>query len=521
MNASNAASGIYKSSSSSTTLEDSSDKKSMVRRSSTTDTSASNDSLSVTTTGDRGSNLSLHKSHSGSNSNPLAIPSSSPSPPTAAAAAVASAITTTTAPYLECDYDLNPTVLYQAIEAKQWEYALSIFAKNEQDDQSSTWVVRKETNGKLRWRLLPLHAAVIFGSPLSLIELLLTDHPAAAQSKDDQGMLPLHLAFRNESQWDVIEELLTAYPAAAFISDRKGRTPLQCGIRAGNSSSSHHYSSAASVATVSTTGNSKIIIGSSATASQPHKKSNLNNSVAMTISRTNTGLSDSGTVAPVTMAGATVPPPHHYHHKAMFRSVVNVLDVYSQIAVSGERKRAEQEACTLAKSSITQLKDSHMKTLAALKAEWEKQQAESQRQKQELMQQNATLEQRVQLLEQQLEQKSKEERRLQARYRRLEVALEDAEERHNENNAKFQMTLPAMQERMREVLDHVKEIVAERDQIRSMFLKDHPLIADEQQGKELSMIEDLEQMLRIERPTAHHGDADEKKVDDTPMSSNN
>jgi Ankyrin repeats (many copies) len=482
MSAADNASGMYKTSSSSTTAEDLSDKKVQVRRSATTDTTNSNDSLSVTA--DRGSNLSLRKSSSGGNhhNNNNNNSSNPPTPPSAA-------------PYLECDYDLNPTVLYQAIEAKQWEYAISVFTKHEQEDQSSTWVVRKETNGKLRWRLLPLHAAVLFGSPLSLIELLLADYPAAAHSKDDQGMLPLHLAFRNESQWDVIEELLTAYPAAVFISDRKGRTPLQCGIR-----QSQYTSSAASTIT-------------SSTASAPKTKSNnksTSSAIATTIVRTNTGLSDTGTVAVATTAGPS--------NKAAFRAVVNILDVYSQIAISGERQRAEQEARTLANASITQLKDSHMKTLAALKAEWEKQQAESQRQRNDLVQHNASLEERVKELEQELAKKNQEERRMQARYRRMEVALKDAEERYansknNNNNSK-----PAMQDRRQELLTHVKEMVAERDQMRSLFLKDHPLIADEQQEKDLSLIQDLEQMMRIDSPShlqqSSLGTAEEKKVDD-------
>ena len=130
---------------------------------------------------------------------------------------------------LECDYDVNPTYLYQAIEARQWKHARDFLEKNDQAHaQAATWVIRKETNGKLRWRLLPLHAAIIFGSPLEILELLLGEYPAAAQSKDDQGMLPLHLAFRNFQSWDILEELLTAYPHAISIKDRRGRTPLQC-----------------------------------------------------------------------------------------------------------------------------------------------------------------------------------------------------------------------------------------------------------------------------------------------------
>ena len=134
---------------------------------------------------------------------------------------------------LECDYDVNPTYLYQAIEAKQWQHCKTFLEQSEKAHaQAATWVIRKERDGKLRWRLLPLHAAVIFGSPLEILELLLGEYPAAAQSKDDQGMLPLHLSFRNFSSWDILEELLTAYPLAISIKDRRGRTPLACACSA-------------------------------------------------------------------------------------------------------------------------------------------------------------------------------------------------------------------------------------------------------------------------------------------------
>jgi hypothetical protein len=284
----------------------------------------------------------------------------------------------------ECDYDINPTILYQAIEAKQWEYAISVYTKNQQEEQSSTWVVRKETNGKLRWRLLPLHAAVIFGSPLKLIELLLADYPHAAQCKDDQGMLPLHLAFRNESNWDVVDELLTAYPSAVFICDRKGRTPLQCGIRYAN------ISSAGSVVTTAT-----------ATSTRPGGGSGGNSTVGGGSTNNNNNKK-----APM--------PSDSNHQKAVshkppipspsFRSIVSVIDLYSQIAVSGERKRTEQEIKTLANNSISQLKETHLKTLSALKKEWEIQQESTTKQMQQLRDENATLKQRIQELEQQHQQ---------------------------------------------------------------------------------------------------------------------
>lgn len=276
---------------------------------------------------------------------------------------------------LECDYDLNPSVLYQAIEAKQWSYAIDVFDKDEQEDQASTWVVRKETNGKLRWRLLPLHAAVVFGAPLKLVELLLADFPMAAQCKDDQGMLPLHLAFRNESSWDVVDELLTAYPMAVFCTDRKGRTPLQCGA---TSKSTFSAGSSTASSLPGAGGGGSGGVGGGALQPADASVNNSSNGNATTIASNNT--------------------------RSSFRAVVSVLELYSQIAVSGERKRAEQEARSLANTSITQLQESHLKTLTALKQEWETQQVETQRQMSRLEGDKEALQEQVRGLEIQLEQ---------------------------------------------------------------------------------------------------------------------
>lgn len=129
----------------------------------------------------------------------------------------------------ECDYDRDPSPLYKAVETKDWDRVLELAEDNPL--LASTWVLRKEKDGQLRWRLLPLHAAIIFQAPYTVIETLLTSFPQSAMCKDDQGMLPLHLAFRNHPiQFDIVEELLTAHPAAVYVQDRKGRTPLQGGL---------------------------------------------------------------------------------------------------------------------------------------------------------------------------------------------------------------------------------------------------------------------------------------------------
>ncbi|KAL7519381.1 hypothetical protein ACHAWX_004143 [Stephanocyclus meneghinianus] len=135
-----------------------------------------------------------------------------------------SAMPPTSQPVFECDYDTNPTELYLAVQKKDWEAAATIAA--EFPHEASTWVSRKESDGKLRWRLLPLHAAIIFKAPAKAVGALLCAFAHGAACKDDQGMLPLHLAFRNGCSEEVVSLLLIAYPQSVDVQDRKGRTPM-------------------------------------------------------------------------------------------------------------------------------------------------------------------------------------------------------------------------------------------------------------------------------------------------------
>mmetsp|Transcript_29494 Transcript_29494/g.65401 ORF Transcript_29494/g.65401 Transcript_29494/m.65401 type:complete len:595 (-) Transcript_29494:255-2039(-) len=134
----------------------------------------------------------------------------------------------------EIDYDDKPTDLYSLVEKRQWDHALNLLsnlAPYAALTQASTWVVRKEAaTGKLRWRLLPLHASIIFKAPINVIEGLVKAYPGAARCKDDQGMLPIHLAFRNDAPDEIVDEVLGAYPAAVNVHDRKGRAPLTCAM---------------------------------------------------------------------------------------------------------------------------------------------------------------------------------------------------------------------------------------------------------------------------------------------------
>lgn len=124
---------------------------------------------------------------------------------------------------LVCDYDRNVTTLYELLESSQWEQAR--LRCRTHPDEVQTWIVRRDATST-RWKLLPLHAAVIFQAPAPVIESLLQEYPVAAGKRDDQGMLPLHLAFRHKQEESMLELLLVNFPQAVMMRDRRDRLPV-------------------------------------------------------------------------------------------------------------------------------------------------------------------------------------------------------------------------------------------------------------------------------------------------------
>jgi hypothetical protein len=124
---------------------------------------------------------------------------------------------------LECDFDKNPTDLYLALMRKDWSGVIRRCVQY--PDEAKTWIYRKEASGAIRWKLLPIHAGIIFNAPVPVIDALLHAHLYGADCKDDQGMVPLHLAIRMNSDHTIVEKLVSARPNSVKAQDRKGRTP--------------------------------------------------------------------------------------------------------------------------------------------------------------------------------------------------------------------------------------------------------------------------------------------------------
>ncbi|KAL3816021.1 hypothetical protein ACHAXA_010792 [Cyclostephanos tholiformis] len=149
----------------------------------------------------------------------------------------------------ECNYDVDPTGLYLAVQDGRWDDAVRRCRTHPLE--ASTWVYRTEradagnnaTGGpSLRWRLLPIHAACVFRAPAIVLRALLDAHPGGASLGDDQGKLPLHLCLRRSMRGDddgpdeeVVSLLTEVYPGGVHVADDGGRTPrdLVLAIRCG------------------------------------------------------------------------------------------------------------------------------------------------------------------------------------------------------------------------------------------------------------------------------------------------
>jgi len=124
----------------------------------------------------------------------------------------------------EGDFDEDPVLLYMALQDKKWSEAMAILEKT--PEEARTWVFRKGPQGAgVRWRLLPIHGAIIFQAPPEVIESLLLIFPEGSSCKDDEGSLPIHLAYKRGSSEAIVTLLLDAFPASIDAEDRKGRTP--------------------------------------------------------------------------------------------------------------------------------------------------------------------------------------------------------------------------------------------------------------------------------------------------------
>ena len=130
----------------------------------------------------------------------------------------------------QCDYDKNPTDLFQALEAREFKYAFEMYQRSNQQflKDCKTWVIANglQKGHSLRFRALPLHAAIVFNAPEELIIKILRAYPQASRGRDVKGRLPIHLAFAHQSPEQVVALIIDAFPKGFFAKDKKEMSPL-------------------------------------------------------------------------------------------------------------------------------------------------------------------------------------------------------------------------------------------------------------------------------------------------------
>lgn len=129
---------------------------------------------------------------------------------------------------------LEPTVLYELIKSRKWSAVVNRL-RNQRCavEEAATWIVERNVDDSVRWKLLPLHQACENQAPSELIRALLDIHPPSVLMKDSAGDLPLHLACRERASFKTICLLVETDPDAAKVVDEEGRLPLHLACRQG------------------------------------------------------------------------------------------------------------------------------------------------------------------------------------------------------------------------------------------------------------------------------------------------
>lgn len=132
----------------------------------------------------------------------------------------------------EVDYFDNPSKLFKRVEERSWTGALSRLERNPKEAQ--IWVVRRNYDGAVTWKRLPIHEACMHSPPPNVVLALLTKYPEGAKEIDSNQRSPLHLACANRASVEVVRHLLMANPDAIFEEDVYFKTPPQIMLESKN-----------------------------------------------------------------------------------------------------------------------------------------------------------------------------------------------------------------------------------------------------------------------------------------------
>lgn len=130
------------------------------------------------------------------------------------------------------DYNTNVTRLFAYLHQRKWTRAVEHIITEEGRHEASIWVARyqeeeKEKKKKLLWKLLPIHAAIVYNAPPEVVQIVIRKYPDGCRKVDDRGCTPLHLAIgKGMASAQIIAMLVRACPDSVDMTDRRGLTPL-------------------------------------------------------------------------------------------------------------------------------------------------------------------------------------------------------------------------------------------------------------------------------------------------------
>lgn len=122
----------------------------------------------------------------------------------------------------------NPTELFQWINFGRWNKAIKRLKSN--PSEACVWIYSEnESNGKKKWKYLPIHMVCLQANPpLSIVEALLEAYPRGARCRDLDGNLALHyLCLEACTDKQVLEVVINAYEESLLEKDKHGRTAYQ------------------------------------------------------------------------------------------------------------------------------------------------------------------------------------------------------------------------------------------------------------------------------------------------------
>jgi hypothetical protein len=119
------------------------------------------------------------------------------------------------------------SVLYKAIEQRQWSSALSRIHHAPHEVSTYIYRITSSTHGpQFKFMTLPLHEACMRKPPTLIVSSLIAAFPDAVTTKCDDT-LPLHHAIKYSASLDIIEMLVAGDPDSINAKDSSGLLPLE------------------------------------------------------------------------------------------------------------------------------------------------------------------------------------------------------------------------------------------------------------------------------------------------------